>query len=82
MFRDCSCKFISRGLLSPHACRISIGISAVLLFLGAAVFNLGRYFSGREPDYRIVTASEDASAAHDEDPGTPLLRDTDGASHV
>ena len=54
----------------------------MLLFLGAAVFNLGRYFSGREPDYRIVSASEDASAAHDEDPGTPLLRDTDGASHA
>lgn len=62
--------------------RISIGISAVLLLLGAAVFYLGRYFSGREPDYRIVSASEDASAARNGEPGTPLLRDADGTADV
>lgn len=63
-------------------CRISIGISALLLLLGALVFYLGRYFSSREPDYRTLSESEHVEAARDAEPGTPLLRDADGASHV
>jgi len=63
--------------------RLSIGISTVLLLLGAIFFYLGRWFSFREPDYRIVTASEDAAAQdEDEGPGTPLLREADRGSLV
>lgn len=63
-------------------CRISIGVSALLLVLGALVFYLGRYFSSREPDYRTLSESEESSAARDAEPGTPLLRDDDGASQL
>ncbi|CAL8463948.1 g3483 [Coccomyxa elongata] len=62
--------------------RISIGISALLLLLGALVFYLGKYFSSREPDYRTLSEFEDAEAARDAEPETPLLRDADGASHM